>query len=123
MEIISDIAIFVAQLLAFFSVMILAFLAYDFIITSVRRWMFGDEYDDLFSPKLRSGSASGKGGGCGCDEGECEWPFVCDEITKSEEDRYFKELKAMVDAQEKAEQEFWNNREVLVELWEPKEDA
>ncbi len=113
MEIIYDMAIFVAQLIVFFLVMILAFLAYDLISTCVRRWWFGDD----------DGSASGKDGE---DESRDELDECCEELRKqlkeidSAEERFYKELDAMAEAQEKAEREFWERREVLVELWEPK---
>lgn len=126
MEIVYDIAIFVVQLIAFFSVMILAFLAYDLISTCVRRWWFagdgGDGGGDAISLKFYSGSASGKDSGCGCGECECEWPCICDDIA-AREDQFYKELDAMAEAEEAreaAEREFWERREVLVELWEPK---
>lgn len=129
MEIISDMAMFVAQLIVFFLVMILAFLAYDLISTSVRIWWFGDDCDCALSRKSGDGAASGKdGGGDGCDgcdecgEGECEWPCACDDIPTERERRFRKKLDAIAaaeEAREKSEREFWERREVLVELWEP----
>jgi hypothetical protein len=127
MEIVCDMAMFVAQLIVFFLVMILAFLAYDLISTSIRVWWFGDDCDCALSRKSGDVAASGKDGGgggrdgCdGCGEGECEWPCACDDITEGEKERYFAELESRLIAQEKAEREFWERREVLVELWEPK---
>lgn len=123
MDFIYDFGKFAVQLIAFFSVMILAYLAYDLISTSVRRWVFGKDDDDYgISLKFLAGSSSGDSG-CGdggCDEGECEWPCACDDVAVRK-DRFYKELDAMAEAKERAEQEFWERREVLVELWEPKE--
>lgn len=119
MEIVCDMAMFVAQLIVFFLVMILAFLAYDLISTCFRRWWFGDDCHKEFSQKPLDGLASVSGDGCRCDGGECEWPCICDDIAVRKE-RFYKELDAMAEAQEKAEREFWERREVLVELWEPK---
>lgn len=125
MDFIYDFGKFAVQLIAFFTVMILAFLAYDLISTSVRRWLFVNDDDDYgISLKFIAGSSSGDSG-CGdggCDEGDCEWPCACDDIAVRK-DRFYKELDAMAEAKEKAEQEFWERREVLVELWEPKSDA
>ena len=127
MEIGGEMGMFVAQLVVFFLIMIRAFLAYDLIGTSVRVGWFWDDCDFALSRESGDVAASGKGGGCGvrdgcdgCGEGECEWPCACDDITEGEKERYFAELESRLIAQEKAEREFWERREVLVELWEPK---
>lgn len=122
MDFFYDIAIFVAQLIVFFLVLILAFLAYDLISTCVRCWWRGEpSCDCALSRKSGDGAASGEDG-CVCGEGECEWPCACDDIPTEREERLYKKLDAMAEAEEAreaAEREFWERREVLVELWEP----
>ena len=120
MEILYDFAKFSVQLVTFFFVAILAFVVYEFVADLIRRWWLGDDYYGKISPELRAFLDSEKDKRGGCDEGECEWPCACDDVAVRK-DRFYKELDAMAEAKEKAEQEFWERREVLVELWEPKE--